>query len=206
MIDHAYMCAQVNGWNDSVKAEMEELSKEQGINSIKVDLTGFTSTEEMMRCLESCKDLGLAVHATGYNGQALKLSVERVLARGTTGPEGHLISRPEELEFDAMNRAAVMAREAGLPVVLSGISCTASADLVGGPAFGQVGVASLVASGSNLFNSCWSHAAGFVCEPPLRDDPEGPSKMVDAAVAKSSGIMVCSHHKVRAIFQLFLYP
>ncbi len=58
----------MNGWNDSVKGELEELSKEHGVNSLKVDLTGFSGTEEVLRCLESCKDLGLAVHAAGYNG------------------------------------------------------------------------------------------------------------------------------------------
>ena len=49
--------------------------------------------------------------------------------------------------------------------------------------------------GSHLFNSCWTHAASFVSEPPLRDNPDTPSKLVEAVVNKSSNIMVCSHHK-----------
>ena len=61
----------------------------QGVNTLKLDLTGFSGgAGEVVKCLESCRDLGVAVHATGYNSAALKISQDRVLAKGTTGPEG----------------------------------------------------------------------------------------------------------------------
>ena len=54
-----------------------------------MDLTGFSGgAGEVVKCLESCRDLGVAVHATGYNSAALKISQDKVLAKGTTGPEG----------------------------------------------------------------------------------------------------------------------
>ena len=51
---------------------------------------------------------------------------------------GHLLSRPEDLELDAMKRAWAMAREAKVPVVLNGVSCTPTTDLVSDGCFGQV--------------------------------------------------------------------
>ena len=184
----------LNHWNSSVEAELQELVKENNVNAVKIDMSGF-DVKEALACMTSCKDLGVVVHVQGYNGSAVKLAEDRAIAHGTTGPEGHLISRPEELELDAMSRAQLLAKEINMPVVLNGLSSASTLDLVKDNTFGQIGIASLVVDGSHLFNSCWSHAAGFVSEPPLRDDPETPSKLLDSVLDKGSKFMICSHHK-----------
>merc|ERR1712123_372877 len=56
---------------------------------------------------------------------------------------------------------------------------------------GEVTSASLACDGSNYWNKCWRHAAGFVCSPPLR---EGEMDDLVDATADGSIDVVSSHH------------
>ena len=84
-------------------------------------------------------------------------------------------------------RACVLANQVGCPLVLSSLTSSTASDIVkkrkskGCVVAAEVAAASLACDGSNYWNKCWRHAAGFVTSPPLREGEE--DSLLDAAVA-----------------------
>ena len=209
LCDVAFAVA-LNDWNDTTKADMEELVKEHGVNSFKIDMEAKGDeagsvkfdNEKLIEVFECCKNLGVVVQVHAENGVAINQNETKVAKRGITGPEGHLISRPEEVEEEAVSRAMCLAKSVNVPLVIcSPTSKTATERILKKRSEGQVvsiqpSIASLVVDGSHVFNQCWSHAAAFVTSPPLRDDPETPGELVEAVTAnEEGGFAVCSDHK-----------
>ncbi len=160
------------------------------------------STAQLSDALATLKSLGgvAAIHAE--NGDVIRENEKRLLARGMAGPEAHLMSRPEEAEEEAVTRACAMARQARAPIVLCGPTSRAAADVVRRASAGRPGpvvwteatAVAMAAGGDNYYDGCWDRAAGFVCAPPLRDDPGAPDALAQA-VADGAFQMVVSDHR-----------
>ena len=200
---------ELNSWNEAIKADMEELVKEHGVNTFKIDMeaTGDDGSnefdsEKMIEIFQCCKNLGAIVQVHAENGVAIRQNEEKIKKRDINGPEGHLISRPEEVEEEAVSRAMCLAKSINVPLVI----CAPTSKMVcerilkkkseGQVVFIQPSIASLTVDGSHIFNQCWSHAAAFVTSPPLRDDPDTPDALIDNIVGNEDGVFaVCSDHK-----------
>lgn len=103
----------VTWWSDSVKQEMKVLASKYGINSFKMFMAYdfMLNDAELYSAFETCKEIGAIPQVHAENGSIIKRNVEKLLAKGITGPEGHEMSRPEEVEAEAVNRACVIANQ-----------------------------------------------------------------------------------------------
>ncbi|XP_063218841.1 dihydropyrimidinase isoform X1 [Bacillus rossius redtenbacheri] len=175
----------VTSWSDKVKEEMEILTSKQGVNSFKVFMAYkdvyMLRDGEIYNVFETCKKLGAVAMVHAENGEIIEENAKRLLASGVTGPEGHPLSRPEEVEAEAVNRACVIANQVSCPLyVVHVMSILAAKSLVaarkwGYKLYGETLAASLGTDGTNYLHSCWDHAAAHVVSPPLRKDPGTPA-------------------------------
>lgn len=105
----------VTWWSPSVQQEMRVLCEERGINSFKMFLAykGLYQLDdtELYEAFEKCKELGAVAQVHAENGSIIAKNVEKLLAAGVCGPEGHELSRSEEVEAEAVNRACIIAHQ-----------------------------------------------------------------------------------------------
>ncbi|XP_021922445.1 dihydropyrimidinase isoform X3 [Zootermopsis nevadensis] len=179
----------VTWWSDRVKEEMEQLCKNDGVNSFKMFMaykdTFMLRDHELYGVFDHCKQLGAIAQVHAENGDIIAENTKKLLARGVTGPEGHALSRPEDVESEAVNRACVIANQVSCPLYVvhvmskSAGAMLASARNNGYKVYGETVAAALGTDGSNHRHASWRHAAGYVMSPPLRDDPTTPDALME---------------------------
>ncbi|XP_069994636.1 dihydropyrimidinase-like isoform X6 [Penaeus vannamei] len=179
----------VTWWSPKVAEEMQELTEDLGINSFKMFMaykdTWQLGDGDLLESFKRCKELGALAQVHAENGDAIKEKSKKLLSMGITGPEGHEMSRPEEVEAEATNRACVLANQVGCPVYICKVMSKSAAGVIGenlrkgNLVYGEAVVAALGTDGSHYYNTCWQHAAGHVMSPPLRNDPRTPSLLLE---------------------------
>ena len=186
--DYAFHSCVYN-YDDKVAKEMEVLAKEKGVNSFKCFMAYkdafMIKDEDLIKLFKRCKELGAIALVHAENGDLIDECQKKVQALGITGPEGHLLSRPEQFEAEATMRAITIAEEVNCPVYIVHVMSKSSATVIsdarrrGCVVIGEPIAAGLGTDGSNYFNKCWRHSAGHVMSPPLRNDPSTPGFLMD---------------------------
>jgi len=197
--DYSFHMA-ITSWNEKVEEEMALVtSQDVGINSFKVFMAYkdvfMLRDNEIIECFKRVKKLGGIGQVHAENGDVIVENCAKLLSAGITGPEGHPMSRPEEVEAEATYRACVIANQTKCPLYVVHVMSKSAAKIIlekrkeGSVIFGEPIAASLAVNGSHYYHHCWRHAAAYVMSPPLREDVTTPGYLMELL---ASGELQCT--------------
>lgn len=187
----------ITWWSDEVAKEMEDMTK-KGINSFKMFMAYkgmlMLNDAELFEAFSRCKELGAIPMVHAENGSIIAENAKRLIAKGITGPEGHALSRPEDVEAEATNRACIIAKLVESPLYVVHVMTDAAAKVIEEhkrdaniQIMGETLAAAIGSTGAP--KGCSFHvAAAHVMSPPISHDPTNRIKMLKHL---SSGVLSC---------------
>ena len=175
--DYSFHVA-ITWWGDSVPGDMETLVKERGVNSFKHFMAYkgaiMCDDEVLVNSFSKAIELGAIVTCHAENGELVFRLQKEIFEAGITGPEGHPLSRPPEVEGEAANRAIRIAEVLGVPIYLVHNSCIQSLEAItrarneGQRVYGEVLAGHLLIDESVYRDPDFDTAAAYVMSPPFR--------------------------------------
>jgi dihydropyrimidinase len=175
--DYSFHVA-ITWWDDSVHEDMGTLTREHGVNSFKHFMAYkgaiMCDDEVLVNSFTRARELGALATVHAENGELVYRLQQEVFDRGITGPEGHPLSRPPEVEGEAANRAIRIAEVLQTPLYLVHTSCIDSLEAVtrarleGQRVFAEVLAQHLIINDSVYRDKDWRTAAHHVMSPPFR--------------------------------------
>ena len=168
--------------------DTRSLVEREGVASIKLFMAYpgrlYSDDGQILRALQMCADTGMMAMVHAENGLAIDVLIEQAVAAGNTGPEFHSLTRPPELEAEAVHRAAVLARVAGnAPLYIVHLSSShALREVVearsrGTNIFAETCPQYLHLSLEEHLGQGWPNGAGFICSTPLRSRATAPARL-----------------------------
>ena len=173
----------LGGVNEQALIDTRSLIEREGVGSIKLFMAYpgrlFSDDGQMLRALQMCADTGMMAMVHAENGLAIDVLIEQAVAAGHTSPEYHSLTRPPELEAEAVHRAAVLSRVAGnAPLYIVHLSSShalhevAEARTRGTNIFAETCPQYLHLSLEDHLGQGWPNGAAFICSTPLRTKHE----------------------------------
>lgn len=175
--DYSFHVA-VTWWDESVPRDMEALVRKHGVNSFKHFMAYknaiMAEDEVLVNSFLKARELGALCTVHAENGELVYHLQQELLKMGITGPEGHPLSRPPEVEGEAANRAIRIAQVLNVPLYIVHNSCRESVEAIvrargeGQRVFGEVLAGHLLVDSSVYEHPDFDTAAAYVMSPPFR--------------------------------------
>jgi len=175
--DYSFHVA-ITWWDDSVHEDMGTLVREHGVNSFKHFMAYkgaiMADDEVLVNSFTRARELGAICTVHAENGELVFRLQKAVYEKGITGPEGHPLSRPPEVEGEAANRAIRIAEVLKVPLYVVHNSCRQSLESItrarneGQRVFGEVLAGHLLIDDSVYRDTDFDVAAAHVMSPPFR--------------------------------------
>ena len=130
--------------------------------------------EILVNSFTRARELGAITTVHAENGDLVFTLQKEIYEKGITGPEGHPLSRPPEVEGEAANRAIRIAEVLRVPLYVVHNSCRQSLEAItrarneGQRVFGEVLAGHLLIDDSVYRNADFEVAAAHVMSPPFR--------------------------------------
>jgi dihydropyrimidinase len=175
--DYSFHVA-ITWWDESVKQAMGTLTRDHGVNSFKHFMAYkgaiMADDEVLVNSFTRARELGAICTVHAENGELVFHLQQEILKSGITGPEGHPLSRPPEVEGEAANRAIRVAQVLDVPLYIVHNSCRESLQAItrarneGQRVFGEVLAGHLLVNDEVYRHPDWDYAAAHVMSPPFR--------------------------------------
>ncbi len=191
--DYSFHVA-ITWWDETVGRDMETLVREHGVNSFKHFMAYkgaiMADDETLVNSFSKAITLGAIVTVHAENGELVYTLQDRIFRQGITGPEGHPLSRPPEVEGEAANRAIRIAEVLRVPLYVVHVSCRQALEAItrarseGQRVFGEVLAGHLLVDDSVYRDPDFTRAAAYVMSPPFRSAGAPGRALARAAVRK----------------------
>ena len=175
--DYSFHVA-ITWWSEQVREEMGVLTRERGVNSFKHFMAYkgaiMLDDEILLNSFDRCQELGAMATVHAENGEMIYYLQNKLLAMGITGPEGHVQSRPPEVEGEAAQRVITVAGVVNAPLYVVHCSCKQSLAAIaqaranGQAVYGEVLAQHLVIDESMHYLPDTTMASAHVMSPPFR--------------------------------------
>lgn len=165
----------IDDWNPDIVAELPQMFA-QGVSSFKLYMTYpamMLGDQDMFFALEKMGELGGVVGVHCENSGVIDALIAQRKASGLMGPESHPLTRPPELEAEAVSRLLKMAALADVAVTIVHLSSAAGLrEVLAARQRGQKCYVETCPQYLFLDDSLYSlpdfEGARYVCAPPLR--------------------------------------
>jgi dihydropyrimidinase len=175
--DYSFHVA-ITWWDDTVHEDMGTLVRDHGVNSFKHFMAYkgaiMADDEILVNSFSRALELGALPTVHAENGELVFRLQKDLYENGITGPEGHPLSRPPEVEGEAANRAIRIAEVLRVPLYVVHNSCRQSLEAItrarneGQRVFGEVLAGHLLIDDSVYRHKDFDVAAAHVMSPPFR--------------------------------------